>query len=113
MNLQSRKLYRERQARLDDIEDRIIKSLPETLPVAPTISNIQEEVAPLEPRAWLSFSCPSYDPDNTWNPVDILKQLERGSFKTVPASLCKWDNYRHYPEFGYWDSIPDIQNGKN
>jgi len=94
-------------------EEAIIASLPDDLPMVPTISNIRstKRKGRLEPDAWLSFSAPSYDPDKTYNPVAILTSLERGGFRLQSASLVKWDDYRRTVEIGLCEDILEEKPG--
>lgn len=51
---------------------------------------------PLNPRAWIGYGSPSYDPDKRFNPVKVASDLEAYGWSLIPeAALIKWDNYRH------------------
>jgi hypothetical protein len=82
----------------------ILKMLPGDIS-APTISNVKDK--PHEEAGWLGFSAPSYDPNNTYNPLKILVALEDGGWKLSPATLVRKDNYRPSPEPGLIEDIPD------
>ncbi len=54
---------------------------------------------PVNPRAWINYSSPAYDPENKWNPVAVLRAVEDAGWKLIAeASLVKWDNYRRSME---------------
>lgn len=88
------------------IEDSILAMLPDTVKL-PTVSNIRETPDAKKWTAWLSFSAPAYDPDETWNPVQQLRDLEAAGWRALPASLVKKDNYRPAPEIGACDSFEE------
>jgi len=91
----------------------ILEQLPPDLD-SPTISNLRRPKSAedtLEPEAWLSFHGPSYDPDNTFQPVAVLEALERHGWRVLPASLVKWNDYRAHPEMGLADDIPETKPG--
>lgn len=92
-------------------EESIYAMLPEDIAKGPTISNLRAEPPATEPHGWLKFSSPSYDPENTWNPVAVLESLERAGWTAVPATLCKWDDYRRSAYPGLSESIPETKRG--
>lgn len=72
----------------------------ETLPPGelPIVCN-SAEPGPTEPRAWVSYSAPSYDPENKFDPVQLLRAVEAKGWVMLPGmALVKWDNYRRAPE---------------
>lgn len=82
------------------------KQLVGELPTMPTISNLNSKfLANKDVTAWFSFTCPSYDPDNKWNPVKVLQDMEEAGWEVVPTSRVKWDNYRECFEPGLCDDI--------
>ena len=93
---------------LEDVY-RILKELPATLPGVPSVSN-DSDTAFLgsRPGAWLSFSR-SYS--DTWTGHDVLSALETAGFISLPATLCKWDNYRRVAEPGAQRDMPDEKPG--
>lgn len=88
-----------------DIESRlgILRMLPPEM-VSPTISNLSTRAN--RPRAWLSFSIPSYK-ENMPSPATIVRQLEAAGWTSHPATLVKWGSYRRSPEPGLQDNIPE------
>ena len=84
----------------------ILRELPHGMP-APTVSNVRTSEKPLEPVAWLSWQ--SYDPDKTFDPVDVLLTLNDAGWQTLPATLVQWDDYRPGVEFGLMKDIPDTK----
>lgn len=60
----------------------------------PTVCNFGK-TTPHDVRAWISYHGPSYDPENTYKPVEILKGMEALGWKLIPsASLIKFDTWR-------------------
>lgn len=106
-NAKERADKRERRARREAFEDRIYSELPEHLP-NPTISNESETAFFNQAGAWLSFH---RDYCETWAGSWILAELEKAGFVPIPATLCKWDNYRPTTEPGAQLEIPETGKG--
>lgn len=71
----------------------------------PLISNESARAFFDQPGAWLTWSAPFYGENFTG--ADILRGLEAAGFTPMPATLCKWDDYRPHTEPGRLDDIPE------
>jgi hypothetical protein len=85
----------------------ILETLPSDI-MPPSVSNVYAQDA-TTPRAWLSWSGPAYDPDYTYNPVDILRRLESLGWSIIPSTLVRWDDYQPSPEMGLETDIPAVK----
>lgn len=83
---------------------KILQELPQDIK-PPVTSNVGSNYKGVS--AWLSFNGPAYDPNNTHNPLDIVKALENVGWKLLPASLAKYGNYRAAVWFGNPDQLPE------
>jgi len=97
----------ERELQAIQAEEAIAALLPASLKL-PCISNITDEEG--EPHAWLSFS-PEYSADGKQFALSVFTELEKAGFAPVPASLCKWDNYRRSVSPGLTTDIPATKRG--
>lgn len=104
---EKRQALAERHARqIKELEQEcaILATLPDDLPQAPTIVLQGAALhARKRPGAWLAFSRSYRD---EWTGIDVFASLERAGFKPLPATLCRWDRYRHVVEPGAQESIP-------
>lgn len=74
-----------------DLKIRILKELPQDIK-PPVLSNIGSKYGGV--KAWCSFTCPSYDPSNSHDPIAIARSLENAGWTIQPASLAKYGDYR-------------------
>jgi hypothetical protein len=88
-----------------EAREAICAMLPESIKL-PTISNISNG----QVHAWLSFS-PDYGQDAKAFALSIFTELEKAGAKPLPASLCKWDNYRRSVSVGHVNDIPSEKPG--
>lgn len=95
---------RERFEQQQAAERAILEALPADLP-APTISNTRCNFFGI-PGAHLSWGAP-YFGETGPSGSEILATLEAIGFEPLPATLCRWDDYRPYPEPGAVEDIPE------
>ncbi len=107
-----RELTKPKQASDKPTKLELLADLPAGMP-APLINNERGgELAPgHSPRAWLSWSAPSYDPDKQYDPLSIIGALEAAGWALLPACLVKRDNYRHGVEWGFAEEQPEEKKG--
>lgn len=87
--------------------ERVLSEVPDTVPVVPTVANESEKAfLGRSPGAWISFQ----DFQKKFKSSDILLALEAAGWKTIPASLVTWDNYRAHPEPGVVEELPQTKN---
>ncbi len=106
--LRERRERHEREAAKFGMEESILKILPDDLPQCPTISNATANPGTCDVHGWLSFNAPSWGDDReNYSAVAILRILEAAGWQQLPATLCRWDNYRPSPAPGVSKDIPN------
>jgi hypothetical protein len=109
------------KARIEELKARAVKEAAEReaeiailqeLPAetsAPLVSSVGNAY-PEGVYATVNFTGPSYDPEKTFDPVAILREIEAAGWKPLPATLTKRADYRPSPEPGLQDDLPEVRN---
>jgi hypothetical protein len=103
MTTVAEKLARRAEPPKRDWEADILPMLPADMP-APTISNGKDND---KPNVWLTFRRPYGD---TRPGSAFLAQLEAAGFKTLPATLAKYGDWRRTVKLGLQDDIPETSS---
>lgn len=103
-----RRALTEKRKPTRDWQGEIFAMLPDDCP-APTISNEKENFEQGRPGAWLSFRAAGFGQEGKTG-SEILKILEDSGFKTMPASVARYGQWRESVHFGLVQDLPETSS---